>query len=228
MMYFCGMIAAVVFQERVLAAKDWVTLVFLLCLILITVVKTNFSGRFSDFLRLLVNDKYVKIYRDPSNLMNWFTIALFVVQLLSISYFVQLCLSFFGLASKYDYILFIRLFTLLSVFVLGKFLTEKIIGAAFNIDEIVDGFNLQKVNYRTYLGLLLLPVNIVLFYFDNFTDTVIYIVLGLFIAINVLTYFNSLKIYQNVLSRKVFYFILYLCALEIAPYFFIYSWFIRS
>ena len=38
-------------------------------------------------------------------------------------------------------------------------------------------------------------------------------------------YLVALKLYQNLLLRKIFYFILYLCTLEIAPYYFIYNWF---
>ncbi|MCD8518719.1 MAG: DUF4271 domain-containing protein, partial [Flavobacterium sp.] len=34
--------------------------------------------------------------------------------------------------------------------------------------------------------------------------------------------------YQNLLLRKIFYFILYLCTLEIAPYYFIYNWFTKN
>ncbi|RZJ46716.1 MAG: DUF4271 domain-containing protein, partial [Flavobacterium sp.] len=32
------------------------------------------------------------------------------------------------------------------------------------------------------------------------------------------------KTYQNAIIGKLFYFILYLCALEIAPYYFMYYW----
>ena len=37
----------------------------------------------------------------------------------------------------------------------------------------------------------------------------------------------SIKNYQNIIFSKLFYFILYLCALEIAPYYFMYYWFTK-
>ncbi len=43
--------------------------------------------RFSEFSRLIVSDKYVKIYRDSSHLMSWFNVILFVVQIVSFAFF---------------------------------------------------------------------------------------------------------------------------------------------
>jgi uncharacterized membrane protein (Fun14 family) len=59
-----------------------------------------------------------------------------------VAFFIQLSLSIFGYAVKTDWIQ-ILLF-LVFFFVLSKFLIEKIIGTAFNIEEFVEQFNLQK------------------------------------------------------------------------------------
>jgi hypothetical protein len=154
--------------------------------------------------------------------MSGFTIVLFVVQLLSISFFIQLLLNHFGYVSKTDWIVYLRIFTFMGVFVLSKFLIEKIIATTFNIDEFVEQFNLQKVSYRTFIGIVLLPINVFLFYNDKTSNTLIFSIIVVILSINLLTYLVSLKIYQNLLIGKLFYFILYLCALEIAPYYFIY------
>jgi hypothetical protein len=111
----------------------------------------------------------------------------------------------------------------MGVFVLSKFLIEKIIATTFNIDEFVEQFNLQKVSYRTFIGIVLLPINVFLFYNDKTSNTLIFSIIVVILSINLLTYLVSLKIYQNLLIGKLFYFILYLCALEIAPYYFIYD-----
>ena len=217
-----------ILQQRTMEARDWATVIFVIALILVAVAKTAFESRFYDFLRLIVSDKYVKIYRDSSNLLSGFTIALFVVQLVSFSFFIQLALSYFGLASKTDWILFIQIFTFFSVFVLAKFLIEKIIATAFNIEEFAEQYNLQKVTYRTYIGLLLLPIDLVLFYTNNSSKWIIIGTIIIILAINLFTYLVSLKNYQNIIFGKLFYFILYLCALEIAPYYFIYYLFRKS
>ena len=212
----------IILQPRILEPKDWATCVFVFSFVLIAVTKTAFEGRFSDFLRILVSDKYIKVYKDTSHLMSGFTILLFLVQIISFSFFIQLLLHYFGYVSKNDWIVFLRIFTFFTVFVLSKFLIEKIVAAVFNIEEFTEQFNLQKVSYRTFIGMILLPVNIYLFYNNSLSNVFIYSVIGVILAINLYSYLVSLKIYQNLLIGKLFYFILYLCALEIVPYYFIY------
>ena len=211
-----------ILQPRIIESKDWATILFVLSFALMAFTKTAFETRFNDFLRILISDKYIKIYKDSSNLMSGFTILLFIVQLVSISFFIQLLLNYFGTVSKTDWVVFLRIFTFFTVFVLSKFLIEKIIATIFNIEEFTEQFNLQKVSYRTFIGILLLPINIFLFYNDNSSKTLIISIIVMILIINTLTYLVSLKNYQNLLLSKMFYFILYLCALEIAPYYFIY------
>lgn len=212
----------IVFEPRVIEAKDWATYLFVLSFALIAVTRTAFETRFNDFLKILVSDKYIKVYKDPSHLMSGFTVLLFVVQSISFSFFIQMALSHFGYVSKTDWILFIRILTFFGVFVLSKFLMEKIIAAIFNIEEFAEQLNLQKVSYRTFISLLILPLNIYLFYSDNSSNVLLFCIIAIILIINLYSYLISLKIYQNLLIGKLFYFILYLCALEIAPYYFIY------
>lgn len=211
-----------VFDPRVIDAKDWATYLFVLSFALIAITRTAFETRFNDFLRILVSDKYIKVYKDPSHLMSGFTILLFVVQSISFAFFIQMTLSHFGYVSKTDWLLFIRIFTLFGVFVLSKFLIEKIIATIFNIEEFAEQLNLQKVSYRTFISLLILPLNIYMFYSDNTSNVLLFCIISIILIINLYSYLVSLKIYQNLLIGKLFYFILYLCALEIAPYYFIY------
>ncbi|WP_295337379.1 DUF4271 domain-containing protein [Flavobacterium sp.] len=212
----------IVFEPRVIEAKDWATYLFVLSFTLIAVTRTAFETRFNDFLKILVSDKYIKVYKDPSHLMSGFTVLLFVVQSISFSFFIQMALSHFGYVSKTDWILFIRILTFFGVFVLSKFLIEKIIAAIFNIEEFAEQLNLQKVSYRTFISLLILPLNIYLFYSNNTSNVLLFCIITIILIINLYSYLISLKIYQNLLIGKLFYFILYLCALEIAPYYFIY------
>jgi hypothetical protein len=216
------------FEPRVLETRDWATILFVVALLVVAVTRSVFENRFGEYIKLVASDKYVKVYRDSSHLMSGFNVALFLVQLISLAFFIQIMLSYFGHGSKTDYILFIRLITFLGVFILSKFLVEKIIATAFNIEEFTEQFNLQKVTYRTYIGLLLLPIDVILFYNDKPSKSLIFALIAIVLTTNLLTYLVSLKNYQNLLLGKLFYFILYLCALEIAPYYFMYYWFTKS
>jgi len=154
--------------------------------------------------------------------MSGFTILLFFVKIISFAFFIQIILDNLGFISKTDWVIYIRIFTFFSVFVLSKFLIEKIIATVFGIEEFNEQFNLQKVSYRTFIGIALLPINIYLYYSESGATYIIYSTIAIVMMINIYSYLVSLKTHQNLISSKLFYFILYLCALEIAPYYFIY------
>jgi len=213
---------------RVIENKDWATIMFVLSFATIAITKSAFENRFADFAKLIYSDKYNNIYKDSSNLKSGFTISLFFVQIISLAFFIQLSLSFFGYASKTDWILYIQIITLLIFFILSKFLIEKIIATAFHIEEFVEQFNLQKVTFRTYIGLFILPINIILFYNNTFSRNFLILLIAILLIVNVITYLVSIKNYQNIIFSKLLYFILYLCALEIAPYYFMYYWFTKG
>lgn len=217
-----------VLHAREVQSKDWATIIFIISLILIALASNIYEKRFADFLRLGISDKYVKVYRENSNLVSGFNILLFILQLISLSFFIQLFVSASGMGSKTDWILFLRIFTLTTSFVLIKFLIDKIIALTFNIEEFGELFNLRKITYRTYFALLLLPISFGLFYYKDLSITIYLVILVIFLIANTLIYLASLKNYQKYISGKLFYFILYLCALEIAPYYFMYYWFTKS
>ncbi|MFY7956832.1 MAG: DUF4271 domain-containing protein, partial [Flavobacterium macrobrachii] len=106
-----------ILNPRVIEPKDWATCLFILSFALIAITKTAFETRFNDFMRILVTDKYIKVYKDSSNLMSGFTVLLFIVQAISFSFFIQIALDYFGISSKYDWINFIRIFVFFGVFV---------------------------------------------------------------------------------------------------------------
>ncbi len=217
-----------VFHPRIIENKDWAILLFVLALLLIAISKSAFESRFNDFMNLIVSDKYIKIYKDSAQLISGFTVFLFVVQLISYSFFIQLSLHCFGLASKSDWVVFIQILTFLVFFILSKYLIEQIIATAFDIEEFVKQYNLYKLSYRSFIGLVLLPIDIVLYYNETLSRTLFFTIIILLLITNAATYLLSLKNYQNLLFGKFFYFILYLCTLEIAPYYFMYYWFTKK
>jgi hypothetical protein len=218
----------ITFQERIITYTDWATLLFIMAFVIIAVNRNVFATRFYEFIRLAISDKFTKIYKDRSNMLSGFTISMFVVQLLSLSFFILLLLNQLGIKEKNDGIVYIQIITFLGVFILSKYLIEKIIATTFQFEEFIEQFNLLKVSYRTYLGFILLPINLILYYNTLQSDWIFIILTSLLVVFNALTYIIAIKIYQNLVIRKLFYFILYLCTLEIAPYYFMYYWITKN
>lgn len=217
-----------VLHPRINDTDDWVTLVFILSFGIIALTKSIYENRFEDFSKLIFSDKYVRIYRDSSHLLGMFSISLFLVQIISFTFFIQILLDHLDYGSKKDWILFIQIFTFIIYFILSKLLIEKTIATTFKIEEFVEQFNLQKVTYRTYVGLLLLPIDIILYYYGPILKNTPLLVLYSIIVLNILLYAYSIKNYRKEIFSKLFYFILYLCTLEIAPYYFMYYWFTKG
>lgn len=219
---------SLVLKERVLQNKDWITFLFMLCFIVIGIARNTYYSRFSDYIKLFISDKYVKVYKDNSNLKNWFTIVLFVLQTLSLSLFIHYLFYYFLNYPKNDYLFFIRIVTGLSFFILAKFLIEKIIATIFDIEDFIEQFNLLKISYRSYLALLLLPMSLILYYSIDPIPLIIYIIIAILLISNLIIYLNGIKLFEKSIIGNLFYFILYLCTLEIAPYYFAYYFFTRN
>lgn len=197
-------------QQRIIENKDWATLLFLLCFVVIAIIKSLFEVQFNEFLKLPFSKKYNATYRDSSNLYSGFTISMFFVQLITFSFLIQIILSYFDYSTKANWITFIQIFTSLFVGILIKFYVEKIVATIFDIEDFLEAFNLKKVTYRTYIGLIFLPI-VILLYYNNFLSIGIISTFLVIIGVGMIYfYFLSILSYQKlILSRKnvLFYFV---------------------
>jgi hypothetical protein len=50
-------------SERIVGGKDWATILFVLCFVLVAVNRSVFEIRFTEFVKLAYSDKYTKIYK---------------------------------------------------------------------------------------------------------------------------------------------------------------------
>jgi hypothetical protein len=64
----------------------------------------------------------------------------------------------------------------------------------------------------------MLVANIILTYVLNDSKIVVFGSIFLIVVVNVIGWITIIKNYQKIISSYFFYFILYLCALEIAPF----------
>ncbi|MHC5362763.1 DUF4271 domain-containing protein [Myroides sp. LJL110] len=211
--------------ERVTYNKDWATLLFFIGFSIVAVNKNLFGVRFAEFTRLLLSDKYLKIYKDNTNVRNSFTLSFLAIQFLAITFFIQICLKGYGFIERLDLMSFLQILNFLGTFVIAKYLLDKIIANAFQIEEFADALSLQKATYRNYFGVILLCLDVILFYNNINNLIVLNLLIFTFVAINILLYIVFIKNHQKAILNKLFYFILYLCTLEIAPYFLLYFWF---
>jgi len=216
------------FLHRNPLSADWATVLFVLTFAAIVITRNTFPVRFSEFLRLGISNKYLSVYRDTNNMKSGFTISMFFVQMVSLSMFVHYIISLFGHTELDSFRSYIRVISVLTFFVLVKYFLEKIVAACFAIEDFAEQYNLVKVTYRSFLGLILFPIVAVLFYNNFQSDYFLWTILGLFILTNGALFLLLLKNYQKSITPFILYFILYLCTFEIAPYIILYHWFVVS
>lgn len=193
------------------------------CILIIAILKVIYPKRFNDFIRLPVSNNYFLAKGKSEELRHPFSILLFVIQLISTSLFVNL---FFLEKGKANVFLFLQILFVVFVFIIVKTSIEKMIGAIFSIEKLIDHYIYEKLSYRNFLSLLLIIINLI-FYFSIKPDlNILLIITGILFLVNMLILSYSYKNYRSLIFSNLFYFLLYICALEISPYLILYKAFI--
>jgi len=202
------------------------TIIIVVSLLFITLAKALYPKRFNDFVSVVGNSNYLKIYLREQKFFDKFDALLFVNLILSLAIFSFICVHYDSVLLNPSIDDLFKLFVGIGIFVLIKVLLERLIGSLFEIDKLIDAYLFQKISYKNFLGLLLFPINVFLIFSFKPNLTIIYIIIIILFIINVSGLVTTIKTNQSLIKQNLFYFILYLCALEIAPYIIIYKVFI--
>ena len=208
------------------ASNELFTVLLVLGLVIVAAAKLLAPKRFNDFIYVVGNFKYLKIYSREQKFFDKFDALLFVNLILSASVFCFIIYQFITDSKALSVNFMFKLTLGIGIFILIKVLIERLIGSLFEIDKLVDTYLFQKISYKNYLGLVLLPINALLIFNLIMSLTIVYIVIGLLLIVNVIGLITSFKTHLSIIKNNLFYFILYLCALEIAPYIILYKVFI--
>ncbi len=208
---------------REIVSNEWYTILIVTSITLIAIVKVMHTSRFSDFLMLIGNSKYLKIHSREQKFFEIFDGVLFLNLIISTSLFLLLIIGNQSNAQNIDMMFFLKLIIGIGGAFLIKILLERLLGSLFEIDELIDSYLFQKISYRNYIGLILIPINILLIYTLSPSKTVIYIIIAILLFINLIGIITTIRNHQKLLINNLFYFILYLCALEISPYIILYK-----
>ncbi|MEP1488215.1 MAG: DUF4271 domain-containing protein [Algibacter sp.] len=211
---------------RNITSIELITILMVIGLTIISVAKLVAPKRFNDFIFVIGNTKYLKIYSRDQKFFDHFDALLFINFILSSAIFGVVCFQFYSGENAFNINTMFKLTVSIGVFILIKVLFERLIGSLFEMDKLMDVYLFQKISYKNYLGLLLLPINGIIIYAFPKSLTLIYVMITLLLIINLIGLITSFKTHLNTIKNNLFYFILYLCALEIAPYIILYKVFI--
>ncbi len=176
---------------------------------------------FSDFLKLIFTNSYLQLYTNNilSRSIHFWMSLFFVLVFPFYYYFVTHALGFHTdlLLNKY---LFFAGGTLL--FLLLKRVIEQLLAVTFLKNQGVEIFVYAKQSYLNCLSLVFFLPVLVIHYTTFKNPYIIYVLVALFLVLWVLSYVLAISRLRKQFSYGSFYFILYLCALEIAPTYLMY------
>lgn len=198
--------------------SDWISLVLLGSLLLMVLAKSTFYSRFLNFMILPFNNKYIFMYNKKDRLFNWFNIFFTLLLLLNFSLFIYLAGDIiFSTGQNYDIIRYGGILLGLTLFWGLKILFQLGNGFIFNSKSTVSEIVFKKISYLNYSGIAMLLVNLLLHFVFRESKTILIIGVLVIFLINAIGWTTILRNHQKFIAGNFMYFILYLCALEIAP-----------
>jgi hypothetical protein len=203
--------------------NDLYTTIIVASLAIIVGAKLLNFNRFTGLIRLFGNSIYLRIYFKDHKFLDPFDI------LLSLNFCINgtltgiLTYTHFAQKIELDALLFIKLVGLLGAWIFLKILLEIGIGYLFDIPKLFHSHVFQQVSYLNFLGIFLLPLNSLLIFVAPNHHLLLVSILVISGVILFSGFMKSIKTYQKLLINNFFYFILYLCTLEIGPYIVLYK-----
>lgn len=207
-------------KEIISQNNDWISAVFILVFFLLTLTKLVFNDRIYHTNTLFIQKKYLQIYygREKNIVFNLFQTFLFIIKYLLLALLIFHINDFFKLNNNLNG-LFGYLIILGSVVVYFtlKISFELILAKLLNFEKTFKRVCYDKINYFNNLVLWLLPFLILYTYIPSHKEVYFNILFFMAMILFTVRYVLILRDNKNLIFNNLFYFILYLCALEISP-----------
>ena len=200
--------------------NDWITFVFLIILFLLATAKFFFRDKLLHTGSLILYKKYLLIYfnKDKNVVLNKFQALVFIIQLLvlSILFFVGNFYLTNEAQSGTIFDFYIILGTLATYFCI-RYVVGLVLANALNINNVHSKIVYDKISYFGNIVLWILPLLLLSVYASDYRKLFISVTLIMFAFLLVVRYVLFLSNNKKLIFNNLFYFILYICALEIAP-----------
>lgn len=212
--------------ERSLQSHDLLTFVYVFILVLITFVKLRFPAKFLALCTCFFSKAFFIDYaNDLSATVSLFKTSLFLIQNLIFSFFFY---NIYNLkyqdTSLIEISLFFQIFGGISLFLILQYLIGLSVSKVFQFGELFGSIQALKFSYLKVISFLMLP----LLFYQNYAiyddkflvGTVITV---LMVLLMLFRFALIVKKNNSIIIQSFFYFIMYLCALEIVPLLLVYK-----
>jgi hypothetical protein len=198
-------------------ALDWLTLVLLAYLVVLSLLNYHYPKRFSSFLRLPFSKGYFTEIQQEKSSPIWFTIFLDFIWIAGFGLFGYLFITSKETSpSNNDFALFVKTVLIaLLTFTLQRFF-HSLTGVIFEMKKPLHQFIQIKDGYLQWTSLLLVVLVVFYFYSPLTSHALIYIGIGALSGLYIIGILRASKlaINKNLNGLQLFF---YLCVLEILP-----------
>ena len=204
---------------RTSGVADWMTILLISSLVFLVLAKRLFYHRFLNFIILPFNNKYIFMYNKKEKLVNWFHVFFTFFQTINFALFVYLSRKLLIASPNDEYpFMFPVILGCILFFILIKMGLQLGNGFIFGSNKTISELIFKKLSYLNYSGLVMFIANLLVVYVVKNSIVIVYASVFIILLINIIGWVTVLRNHQKFITNYFFYFILYLCALEISPF----------
>ena len=208
--------------QRSVLSNNWITLIFVFSILLLFFLKLFTTAKLKGYVTSLFNKGFVEIEAEENYwALSFFHVgfSFFFLLMLTVSIYLTMHQNFQKEAFLFFDYLQVSKYVLLCLTI--RYVVDFLLIILFEIrDSLVTYFFFSRRSYSYSISLGLLILNILYFYTFNSYYFLIFGIIALFsIRYLLILYYN-----KNLIIKELFYFILYLCAFELAPLFVLFRW----
>ena len=206
--------------EKIDISTDWITFILALLFLCIFLLKGFNSTKLKAYFFAFFNKSFiVSEIEERTSLINRFSVVFTFFTVVNISLLLCYLLFFYQKTTILRFLLFTKVFFFVFIYFTLKWVLEQSFVILFSIQNELKFFLTSKNIYLQSFSLWLFPIAILLFFSNVNTGFLIALILILLCFRFLLILLNN----KNLILKKLFYFILYLCTFEIAPLFILFK-----
>jgi hypothetical protein len=206
--------------ERTITDSNWITLILMTLFVFVFLLKGVSVRRLKGNASSLINRGFIeKEIEDNNPFFNLFQVLIFLFSMTVLSLTVYKIVLFYTVVILQGFSTFMIIFGLVFSYFACKLLLEFSIAFLFKIDKQVKFFLISKSSYLYAVSFILL-IGLILVEYSQLDTLFLIYFSGVLFSIRFILHVASNK---KLIFNELFYFILYLCAFEIAPLFILFK-----
>jgi len=207
--------------ERVLVSHNWVAILFVFCLLILFFLKLFNAEKMRGYSLSIFNKGFIEITsEEKKSMFSLFHLGFIGFSFLSISLTVYFFLVHYQQKPIFSFVEYSQIASFVLIYIVGRNILEFVLIQLMGIKQHLGYFFVSKRSYLYSISIGIFFLNVIYFYgferIQAFFPGIILLLSGiilLFAIRFVLILINN----KNLIIKELFYFILYLCAFEIAP-----------